>query len=185
MSKPKASTLQQRFGFSDPELTTPKHDELMFWLDRYLDNHCPGESDTEWESITVINELDEHVSIDISASSLRVKLPPYPGVKLIKKTWEQTITNRGYTIGFCDMVAVYDIPRLIIRKRDGGFTQKQIEVRRTFYFEVKPSIPSLGELFRQIRMYQTYTDGKWFVVSPDDSFSDQLIKQGVGFIKVE
>lgn len=33
MAKPKAKTLQQRFGFLDDDLKTPKHDEIMFWLD--------------------------------------------------------------------------------------------------------------------------------------------------------
>jgi hypothetical protein len=28
MGRVKASTLQQRFGFADPELTTPTHDAL-------------------------------------------------------------------------------------------------------------------------------------------------------------
>ena len=31
--KPKAQTMAQRFGFMDPELTTPQHDEIMMWLD--------------------------------------------------------------------------------------------------------------------------------------------------------
>ena len=30
--KPKASTLSERFGFQDGELSTPKHDEIMMWL---------------------------------------------------------------------------------------------------------------------------------------------------------
>ncbi len=33
MAKPKAKTLQQRMGFLDEDLTKPKHDDLMFWLD--------------------------------------------------------------------------------------------------------------------------------------------------------
>ena len=30
--KPKAKTLQERMGFMDPDLTTPKHDEILRWL---------------------------------------------------------------------------------------------------------------------------------------------------------
>jgi hypothetical protein len=32
MAKPKAQTIQQRFGFMDEDLKKPKHDELMTWL---------------------------------------------------------------------------------------------------------------------------------------------------------
>lgn len=34
MAKPKAQTLQQRFGFKDEDLKTPMHDEIMMWLDK-------------------------------------------------------------------------------------------------------------------------------------------------------
>lgn len=34
MSKPKAKTLQERFGFMDDDLKSPKHDEIMQWVDR-------------------------------------------------------------------------------------------------------------------------------------------------------
>jgi hypothetical protein len=53
------------------------------------------------------------------------------------------------------------------------------------FFEVKTTIPSLGELIRQIRMYQEYENGIWVVVSPDDTHSSRLEKQGIKFIKYE
>lgn len=31
--EPKAKTMQERFGFSDPDLKTPEHDAIMMWLD--------------------------------------------------------------------------------------------------------------------------------------------------------
>jgi hypothetical protein len=34
VSKPE--TLQQRFGFMDDDRKTPKHDEIMLWLDQNL-----------------------------------------------------------------------------------------------------------------------------------------------------
>ena len=35
MSKPRAQTIQARFGFADADLKTPKHDEIMLWLDQH------------------------------------------------------------------------------------------------------------------------------------------------------
>jgi hypothetical protein len=63
-----------------------------------------------------------------------------------------------------------------------------------FAFEVKSSIPSLGELVREVRFYQSKThlkvDGsdyryasvRFFVVSGDDRWADALSRQGIGFV---
>lgn len=48
--------------------------------------------------------------------------------------------------------------------------------------EVKPTIPSVGELIRQLRHYES-RDWKTAVVSPDDRFRDIIEKQGFLFIK--
>lgn len=37
MSEPKATTIQQRFGFNDKDLTTPEHDKIMLWLDENIE----------------------------------------------------------------------------------------------------------------------------------------------------
>ncbi|MBE9570352.1 MAG: hypothetical protein IMF11_06990 [Proteobacteria bacterium] len=41
MASPKARTIQQRFGFADGDLKTPKHDEIMLWLDKKVDECLP------------------------------------------------------------------------------------------------------------------------------------------------
>ena len=46
MAKPKAQTIQQRFGFMDDDLKKPKHDEVMQWL-----NDCVDEKLLEWLGI--------------------------------------------------------------------------------------------------------------------------------------
>lgn len=52
------------------------------------------------------------------------------------------------------------------------------------YFEIKPVIPSVGELIRQLRMYQSYIDqGSWYVVSPDTRFRTMIEGQNFGFIE--
>ena len=49
------------------------------------------------------------------------------------------------------------------------------------YFEVKATLPSAGELIRQIRMYQEYVQGEWVVISPDDRHRRILESQGIQF----
>ena len=39
MAQAKAQTMQARFGFQDTELTSPKHDEIMLWLDKWVDTN--------------------------------------------------------------------------------------------------------------------------------------------------
>lgn len=40
--EPKAKTIAARFGFQDPELSTPRHDEIMMWLDENLSDVMRG-----------------------------------------------------------------------------------------------------------------------------------------------
>jgi hypothetical protein len=94
--------------------------------------------------------------------------------------------DRNYTIGFVDMsveVSVFDLgytyPRYEVHNA-------QWDVERTsqwIHFEVKPSVTSAGEVIRQIRMYQSYLQGEYCIVSPDDRFASILEDQGIGFIK--
>ncbi len=255
MTAPKAKTLQARFGFSDPELTTPKHDQIMLWLDANIDQVLTDALCEEWtvtyiNGVTIDNELieisqaktalqklsdradgivnrinelkngysqyeweirhkqDELKSIrpDIEALTAiakeAIQIPPKAKwvIRHNKKIWEspivsesartaRTISQSSYTIGFVDMKVMYSQPAFRVAY-DNESTKVRFEVLQrgrsdTAYFEVKPSIPSLGEVIRQIRMYQTYTGHwPWFIVSPDDRFAEQLRDQGIGFVKV-
>ena len=66
-----------------------------------------------------------------------------------------------------------------------------------FALEVKSSIPSLGELIRQIRYYQTKHTATYYVVAPSDTvvingdtatvpgvdgIAETLVSQGIGFV---
>lgn len=243
--KPPA-TLQERFGFKDPDLTTPKHDEIMLWLDSNMQSIVDHvfEADAlahDWaEETDAMNRSwlpameaeiakakevkswhkPEHAAQRVALlESLKVgpgPAPPWPGLK-IKKTWEYPIKNdRDFMIGFVDMLVHVRFSSVYLgntvdsgafkpdqwaythdwtgtlmqlsqhqQKKDylpkwriasGGYDQE-----KHLYFEVKPSIPSLGELLRQIRSYGDL--GHVYVVSPDDRFKEQIEAQRVGFIK--
>ncbi len=294
MTAPKAKTLQARFGFSDPELTTPKHDQIMLWLDANIDQvladvfkpeysvatcavddwkmgywykkssydehftvyfnkesltkayqHYSQELETDqaklsrikpvgevWQigrarekieeygaSADLVANLEQAISKDkarfeketndatqniektkgkISAlrsfASTTLEQPLEWACKSISKVWEKPILSNNYkstyTIGFVDMVVRYSTPSHIARyntkTESVDFVVEQSDAQElTAYFEVKPSVPSLGEVIRQVRMYQTHTgDASWFIVSPDDRFAEQLRDQGIGFVKV-
>lgn len=58
-----------------------------------------------------------------------------------------------------------------------------LENQATVCFEVKTRIDSLGEVIRQIRMYQAHVGAPFYVVCPDDRFRAALNEQKIGFIK--
>lgn len=185
-------TIAQRFGFQDPDLSSPKHDKLIIWLDR--------------EMTTIVDEIlerpdrkyyaNQYSTFPLSPKELEkydiTNIGEYPDrdeEKLqIKKVWEYPILNGSYTVGFCDMcvraAAVWKGKDIVFNYNNRIEKADDVHYEASFYFEVKPTIPSLGELIRQIRMYQNYTqEGKWFVVSPDTRFKSLIEAQGIGFIE--
>jgi hypothetical protein len=187
MAQAKAQTMQARFGFQDTELTTPKHDEIMLWLDQWIDSNIDVIIPTfsEWASVTTYASYGNNTRYSLDEFNLASPLPSIAAAKVDRKTWEYPITNKNYTIGFIDMAVLYSSPS---PKLYYSLTDKKFDIgtdETVAYFEVKPSIPSLGEVIRQVRMYQTYANGKWFIVSPDTRFRDQLKAQRIGFVEVK
>ncbi len=199
--KPKAQTMAQKFGFMDPELTTPEHDAIMLWLDRtvteaFAQKTYGNHPDHKWKWGDDDNESVGKILQLIKKGE--VVIDPTVSVQTItSKVWECPIVDRTYTIGFADMKVVYAECILFAEPiiKNLGEATSPIRVtesspnytytHKTRYFEVKPTIPSLGEVIRQIRMYQTYTAGaEWWVVSPDARFKDQLESQGIKFLVV-
>jgi len=231
MAKPKASTLQARFGFLDDDLKTSDHDEIMTWLDS--NSKTLLEKITQWQPVwekekvalfqcnaqsAVINQVKEWQTpnslmskpngIDIGKFESWKGLgePPVKPPLEIETTWEYTVSGANkFIVGFIDMkVVVYDSDLNIENIQYQGYckgymlthhlhSEQKYSIpswwierkaqKRVCYFEVKSTLPSLGELIRQIRMYQEFLNGSFYVVAPDDKYAQQLQKQGIGFVK--
>jgi len=208
MGKPRAQTIQQRFGFLDSDLTTSTHDTIMFWLDANMEQivvslmgklHLP----TEWEQEEIkcglkLIERANATQFSYVHDIVAEPIPPFPGIKIGCKRWEVPITQEksNFIVGFIDMQVSISEPSLHLKylwgqdsywkkgePASGEWSISYQDNYRPLYFEVKTSIPSIGELLRQVRMYQTYTSGKFFVVAPDDKFESILSEQGIGFVK--
>jgi hypothetical protein len=99
MGRVKASTLQQRFGFADPELTTPTHDALCSWV--------------EENALEIARKfVPKYYGEDWSESEIRkaregfLPLPASRQETILVKdvTWEPLLKNgRGYEVGFVDL----------------------------------------------------------------------------------
>ena len=177
MAKPKSQTIQQRFGFMDKDLKSPKHDEIMLWLDDTVENHFNHliAFSNEWQFNDFFVIEDEKELSDIQSEIIfnDTELPEKPKLTVVKKVWEYPISTKSgsntYIVGFADMRVDFIEPSLSYYVKEN---KCQIyKERKSLFFEAKTEIPSLGELIRQIRMYQIYTNGKWFVVSPDVKFA--------------
>ena len=100
-----------------------------------------------------------------------------------QNVWEHEIieTTQNYAssskrvVGFIDLYVQYLKP------------SNKIELAwPEVYFEIKTSIPSVGELLRQLKYYQTFLGKRRFVVvSSDDSCADILQEQGFYFYKYQ
>lgn len=152
-------TLQQKMGFSDADLKTSLHDEIMIWLDAN------------------ISEIIDPIMRKTFRPEIISLLDSGQAYLELIKIWEKPITTgkNNYIIGFIDFSLTCVV---LTSKKDLG--------SREFCFEVKSKIPSVGELIRQIHLYREYLPGKSFmIVSPDDRFKSVLESQKIGFIKYE
>ena len=116
--------------------------------------------------------------------------------------------NSGYVsgkniIGFLDLKVTFSYSKLAISGIDFSTkkiisevkwtqTNKNIDFKKgysdgnlthTFFVKVKTKIPSLGELFRQLRMYKEYVKDEIIVVCPDDIEKELIESQGFRFYK--
>ena len=243
MAKPRASTIQQRFGFQDGDLKTPKHDEMMLWLDANAETI--SERIVGYESSWLLDDIQElEIGATNAVESAKVSArenaadavrrleqlssddfgwrtrceeartraidwanrllgwrlgdpPEKPSIK-VKKRWEYAVVDQKYggskyVVGFIDMcvdvwnpclsLAPHEPSAPYVGEHDGVLPNWAVmKNHHSLLFEVKSTIPSLGELIRQLRMYQTYTDGTFYVVAPDSKYKPTLRSQGIGFV---
>jgi hypothetical protein len=183
MLKTRATTLQAKMGFQDSDLTTPVHDAMMVWLDQNVEAWIVQRYGAQWDSERVNAVIQEARStygknVDDAWSSV----PPPRRIKIESKTWEKPVMARnGFLIGFVDMEVIAQRNVISI----SGYKWAERWESETYFFEVKPTIPSVGELIRQVRMYQEYRNGKYVVVSPDDRFESILADQQIYFMKAD
>lgn len=117
--------------------------------------------------------------------------PAFPTPELLTATWETPVGDQRWTAGFVDLhaeVSLYAGAGLccyMYRSSNELEEPPRWDVHRktrVFNFEVKTTIPSLGELIRQVRFYQTKGSSNFVVVSPDDRWIEPLTRQGIAFL---
>lgn len=156
MGQVKAKTHLEKLGFSDSDKKESKHDLIQKWV-------------------------EENIKTIISDTFMSKNPHPY---EILNVSWEYPIiyNNGNYKmlVGYIDIVA----------RIKGNFyfnDSKEYENAEKYAFiEIKTAIPSLGELIRQMRAYQSYNNEKstfYIIVSPDDRHIETLNSQGFYFYK--
>lgn len=229
-NKTRVTTLQQKFGFQDTDLSTPAHDALMVWLDQNIESVLMQRYPTVWTEQEINREMakarrefedgleklqtrvrQEKEWLDQVTHPYQTKSaqnsydnaceryeqlknaytawnpgpPPPLFVGVAQKVWECPVMARnGFLVGFIDMKVVME--RNYVRMEHGKWCEHppaSVNPDDIYLLEVKPRIQSAGELIRQIRMYQSYQQGTYIIVSPDDRFASVLADQGIEFLK--
>jgi len=131
----------------------------------------------------------------------RLGEPPAPRLD-VRCELEQLIQRRRYEttdiVGYADVVLSVRALRLsagISPSDDYGRPYLGIDAKtytnwatewsdlRTFAFDAKKDIRSLGELIRQFKTYRAYSRLPFYAVSPDSRFANEISDEGFGFIK--
>ena len=163
-------TYADSLTFKDSDLRTPKHDEIMIWLDSHL----------------------RDVLAAVFAEPLRENE--------VLRTWEFAVfkplkygqTEPTDLVGHVDLLAEYSVDESISHgdfvffgtcEGDNCKVKHSSPAQRLVAFEVKTTIPSLGDLIRQIRYYQGFLPSLhgFVVVSPDTRLRAQIESQRIGF----
>jgi hypothetical protein len=194
MTKARATTISQRFGFLDGDLKTSKHDEIMEWLDNNmvsiitkLINFCPIWTGNQRVVMQKLPFGQDKKLLDFNVSANEWGKLPLRALK-VKKFWEFPIKSKEYIIGFVDMKVEYGISWLDYDGGEDNLLFDKIKVNspslnHSLLFEVKTSVPSIGELLRQINMYREYDGSSFVVVAPPNAIlSNRLVSQGIAFI---
>ena len=211
-----AQPLREQYDMTDGDLLTPAHDAVTLWLDEHIEKVIRDiVRPMTFPTKKRLNEMAKNRPLDLSPDEIWYgDIPKFSDViDINEKTWEQPLMNSGgHPIGYCDMAvdAVFTVvewrrrwvksDRFKLERDRNGVTYEKYEFdeqvgwagsryRQNFYFEVKPTIQSIGAVVRQIRKYEMCVKrvmGKpdFHVVSPDIRFKDIFVAQRIGFVEV-
>jgi hypothetical protein len=132
---------------------------------------------------------------------------PVP-LTIVQKRSEQPVLNGTFPIGFVDLFIETKGEEPVISTSSSDVDKWEaaldsdpdlpgyclFKVQEHYYFEIKSRIPSLGEMIRQLRMYEQYipnparqysssrTNSRLGVVSPDRRFAREIRNEGFFFV---
>jgi hypothetical protein len=193
--------------WAEAEISSLEGRARRMWLERLKDGHGVGPEeakrlrilDADVQNWCSQGDLDKERECKDRREAYLLTLasnfpqlgpaPSRPPCKIESRTWEHPIMDRNFVVGFVDFCVVmreFFLSLGGVENEGAAFAPawKIMNSRVSLLFEVKTEIRSCGELMRQINLYRTHeTQGRFFVVSPDDRFKPTLASEGVGFVE--
>lgn len=194
--------VQQQQGFWDAEVTTPGHDDVVLWVDENSDHVMrsafPELYGRGWIKEDIEWGVDDHKQAGFMPEVERfMEGMPRDDPRVKRTTWEWVLREedrgpRHYqrSVGFADLIIEAERPMIYAGRDEDRSDQVALSIgwRRIgghygVLVEAKSTLPTRGELIRQLRHYGTVFRGPMVVVSPDDSYATLLAAQGFRFVK--
>ena len=184
-----------QLGLWDEEVSRVTHDEIVMWAYKNAETLVSKYI----EFIRPIDDLSHVFERNWSKRSLRIPegmtleaLPPLPEkpTEVVHKRSLETVireyAENGRSIprilGYADMVISWSPWYLKWDGEDNTWHPHSSHHSYRTLVEVKTSLPTIGELMRQLNLYRlVYRDV--IVVAPDDSYAEILKEQGVLFVQ--
>jgi hypothetical protein len=182
-----------QLGLWDDEVPKISHDKVVLWayknaevlLREYLlafpDRDPRHAASDKWDSVCI-----QYARANKKLSELP-PLPPKPTTLVKNRVLEKVIMQHPEhgrslprILGYADLVIEWAEPMVEWSQEHSKWYLSSNG--RALLVEAKTTMPSLGELMRQINLYrQVY--GSVVVVGQDDSYAEILREQGVLFVK--
>ncbi|MBR7791671.1 hypothetical protein KDM87_03620 [Undibacterium sp. FT147W] len=182
----------QQLGFWDDEVKNVSHDKIVLWVHanaemlarKYIKEFLPDYH----HDVLQANWTSSELRIPAGEKLINLPLPPEKPTNLVYRvTLEKVIQQHSENgrilpriLGYADALISWSTPSAVwdVQDKCWQITGSQYSI----LVEVKSTLPSLGELMRQINLYRlVYRDV--IVVAPDDSLSPILKDQKVMFVK--
>jgi hypothetical protein len=183
MAEPTLRTIQARFGFADPDLKMPMHDQIIRWL-----------QDNTEDILMWLFKLNDRPRLLTSAANGGQWERP---VRLTRTGYKGSVEFDGYPVGFVDFYVHYtiDMPASIKQMpfaEQERWSKAFRDIPWHVVFEAKTKIESLGELFRQVKLYREGAIGTqmvrgmaFVVVCPDATHEEIIEREGFRFLKYD
>lgn len=182
-----------QLGLWDDEVPKISHDKIVLWAyqnaEFLLQSYLQAFPERDYRKALGDKWAGDGISYANAGKKLSElpPLPPKPTTLVTSRELEKVITQHSEhgrslprILGYADLVIQWGDPRA------EWYAEKDKWVvtasTRSLLVEAKTTMPSLGELMRQINLYrQVY--GSVVVVGQEDSYAEILREQGVLFVK--
>jgi hypothetical protein len=178
----------RRFTSDDLDQPTPAHDAICEWLHDWLhdgDNFQGICAKFFGEERARFDAMHAHPRKPVSGIEVPAR-PAWPGFELDYIEWELPIKRGDYIAAFIDLSVGIRIPFVSLeeqgKRTPEGFKVTGYEWKRGFHpmavsFEVKPTVPSVGSLLRQVRRYSALGVHHIIIVTPQNDRVDRIFEK--------